>query len=149
MASRQTGKKKAGGQKTAGAGRSPTPKRTASKQAPATQRQAASLPPRRTMPVWLQNVLIGLIIFTLTLRLGLLVQYVVCALALGVAVYQIWNRRARWLWTWTVFIAVGLYLAGVVSALHYQPAWFLYFGAWILVIVSLVGEGSRSLRRRR
>ena len=39
------------------------------------------------MPVWLQNTLIGLIIFTLTLRLGLLPQVVVCALALGVVMF--------------------------------------------------------------
>ncbi len=74
------------------------------------------------MPVWLQNMLIGLIIFTLTLGTAIIVQYVVCALALGIAVYQLWNRRARWLWTWMCFIAVGLYVGGVYLALHYQLA---------------------------
>jgi hypothetical protein len=101
------------------------------------------------MPVWLQNTLIGLIIFTLTLGAGIIFQYLVCALALGIAVYQLWNRRARWLWTWTCFIAVALYVGGVYLALHYQLAWFLYFGAWILVIVAIVGEGSRTFRRSR
>jgi hypothetical protein len=99
------------------------------------------------MPVWLQNTLVGLIIFTLTLRMGLLPQFIVCALALGVAAYQLWYRRARWLWTWACFLAVGLYLAGLYLTPVYHPLWFLYFGAWIFVIVALVGEGSRALRR--
>ena len=99
------------------------------------------------MPVWLQNTLIGLIIFTVTLGLGIIFQYLFCALALGVAVYQLWNRRGRWLWTWLCFISVALYVLGVYLALRYQPAWFLYFGAWIFVIVALVGEWSRALRR--
>ena len=86
------------------------------------------------------------IIFTLTLRTGLLPQVVVCALALGVAVWQIWGHRARWLWTWASLIAVGLYLVGVYLASQTAPAWFLYFGAWIFVIVAFVGEGSRAVR---
>ena len=101
------------------------------------------------MPVWLQNTLIGLVIFTLTLRMGPLPQLVVCSLALGVAVYQLWSRRARWFWTWACFVAVGLYLAGLYLTPVYQPMWFLYFGAWIFVIVALVGEGSRAVRRPR
>ena len=101
------------------------------------------------MPVWLRNTLAGLIIFTLTLRMGLLPQFVVCAFALGVAVLQIWNRRARWLWTWTSFVAVGLFLAGLYLATQTAPAWFLYFGAWIFVIVAFVGEGSRAIRTLR
>ncbi len=101
------------------------------------------------MPAWLKNTLAGLIIFTLTLRMGLLPQFVVCALALGVAVWQIWNRRTKWLWTWTIFVAVGLFLAGVYLATQTAPAWFLYFGAWIFVIVALVGEGSRAIRALR
>ncbi len=106
----------------------------------------AALPPRRSMPAWLRNTLVGLIIFTLTLRMGLLPQYIVCALALGVAVWQIWGRQARWLWTWTTFVAVALFLIGVYLASRTQTAWFLYFGAWIFVIVALVGEGSRAIR---
>jgi hypothetical protein len=98
------------------------------------------------MPVWLKNTLAGLIIFTLTLRMGLLPQYVVCALALGVAALQIWGHRARWLWTWLCFIAVGCYLVGVYLATQTTSAWFLYFGAWIFVIVVFVGEGSRAIR---
>jgi hypothetical protein len=96
--------------------------------------------------VWLKNTLAGLIIFTFTLRLGLLPQFIVCALALGVAVFQIWNHRAGWLWTWTSFVAVGLFLVGVYLATRSAPAWFLYFGAWIFVIVAFVGEGSRAIR---
>ena len=111
-------------------------------------RQAAP-PSRRVMPVWLQNTLAGLILFTLTLRMGLLPQFVVSSLALGVAVYQLWNRRARWLWTWACFLAVALMLAGVYLTPLYQPLWFLYFVAWIFVIVALVGEGSRALRMSR
>ena len=38
---------------------------------------------------------------------------------------------------------MALYVLGVYLAMHVQPAWFLYFGAWIFVIVALVGEGSR------
>ena len=98
------------------------------------------------MPLWLKNTLAGLIIFTLTLRMGLLPQFIVCAFALGVAVWQIWGRRARWLWTWMSFVAVGLFLAGVYLATQTAPAWFLYFGAWIFVIVAFVGEGSRVVR---
>ena len=98
------------------------------------------------MPSWLKHTLAGLIIFTLTLRMGLLPQFIVCALALGVAVLQIWVHRARWLWTWASFIAVGLFVAGVYLASHAAPAWLLYFGAWIFVIVAFVGEGSRAIR---
>jgi hypothetical protein len=105
--------------------------------------------PRRVMPVWLQNTLAGLIIFTLMLGMGLLPQLIVCALGLGVAVYQLWYRRARWLWTWASFLAVGLFVLGMYLTPLYQPLWFLYFGAWIFVIVALVGEGSRAIRRPR
>jgi hypothetical protein len=101
------------------------------------------------MPVWLQNTLIGLIIFTLTMRTGLLLQFVVCALALGIAVHQLWHHRARWLWTWACFLAVGLLVAGLFLAPVYRPLWLLYFGAWVFVIVALVGEGSRAIRRPR
>ncbi|HEY5169529.1 MAG TPA: hypothetical protein VIK03_09080 [Thermoleophilia bacterium] len=127
-----------------------TKKRTTSGPArPAPKREPAAKRPRPVMPVWLQNTLIGLIIFTLTLRLGLLPQVVVCALALGLAVWQIWGHRARWLWTWTSLVAVGLYLLGVYLATQTAPAWFLYFGAWIFVIVAFVGEGSRAVRGTR
>jgi len=98
------------------------------------------------MPLWLKHALAGLIIFTLTLKMGLLPEVVVCALALGVAVWQIWGRRARWLWTWASLIAVALYLAGVYLASQTAPAWFFYFGAWIFVIVAFVGESSRAIR---
>jgi hypothetical protein len=60
-------------------------------------------------------------------------------------VWQIWGHRARWLWTWTSLVAVGLYLAGVYVASQTAPGWFLYFGAWIFVIVAFVGEGSRAV----
>ncbi len=93
------------------------------------------------MPAWLRNTLVGLVIFTLTLRMGLLPQFVVCALTLGVAVWQIWGRRARWLWTWMSLVAVALFLLGVYLAGQTAPAWFLYFGAWIFVIVALRRRG--------
>ena len=124
-------------------------KTTPGRTRPAPKRQPAARPPRPVMPVWLKNTLVGLIIFTLTLRMGLLPQLVVCALTLGVAVWQLWGRRAKWLWTWTSFLAVGLYLAGVYLASQTAPAWFLYFGAWIFVIVAFVGEGSRAIRTLR
>jgi hypothetical protein len=124
-------------------------KATSGRTRPAQVRQPANRPPRPVMPVWLKNTLAGLIIFTLTLGMGLLPQFVVCAVALGAAVLQIWNRQARWRWTWTVFVAVGLFLAGVYLATRTAPAWFLYFGAWIFVIVALVGEGSRAIRTLR
>jgi hypothetical protein len=38
---------------------------------------------------------------------------------------------------------------GVYLAFHYEPAWFLYFGAWIFVIVAFAGEGSRRVRALR
>ena len=126
-----------------------TKKKTSGRTRPAPQRQPAARPPRPVMPAWLKNTLIGLIIFTLTLRMGPLPQLVVCALTLGVAVWQLWGRRAKWLWTWTSFLAVGLYLAGVYLASQTAPAWFLYFGAWIFVIVTFVGEGSRAIRTLR
>ena len=116
------------------------------KQPPAEQRPPAERPQRPVMPLWLKHTLAGLIIFTLTLRMGVLPQVVVCALALGVAVWQIWGRRGKWLWTWASFIAVGLFLAGVYLAGQTAPAWFLYFGAWIFVIVAFVGESSRAIR---
>ena len=120
--------------------------RPAPDQRPAERRQPAERPQRPVMPLWLKHTLAGLIIFTLTLRMGVLPQVVVCALALGVAVWQIWGRRAGWLWTWASFIAVGLYLTGVYLASQTAPAWFLYFGAWIFVIVAFVGESSRAIR---
>ena len=129
---------------TSGAARPAAKRRPAAKPAP--KRAPAAKRPRPVMPVWLQNTLIGLIIFTLTLRMGLLPQVFICAFALGLAVWQIWGRRARWLWTWASFVAVGLYLAGVYLAAQTAPAWFLYFGAWIFVIVAFVGEGSRAVR---
>jgi hypothetical protein len=113
---------------------------------PSSEKKRPAPPPRRKMPVWLRNTLIGLIIFTLTLGVGIIFQYLVCALALGVAVFQLWYHRGRWLWTWACFLAVALYVLGVYLAMHYQPAWFFYFGAWIFVIVALVGEGSRAFR---
>jgi len=139
VATRKTTKKKT----TAGPGRPVAKRPPAAK--PGQKREPAAKRPRPVMPVWLQNTLIGLIIFTLTLRMGLLPQVVVCALALGVAVWQIWGHRARWLWTWTSLVAVGLYLAGVYLASQTAPGWFLYFGAWIFVIVAFVGEGSRAV----
>jgi hypothetical protein len=106
-------------------------------------RQRPPLPPRRKMPVWLRNPLIGLIIFTVGLIMGILFQFVVCAVALGVAVYQLYYRRGRWLWTWLCFLGVALFVLGVYLAMRIELAWFLYFGAWIFVIVAVVGEGSR------
>jgi hypothetical protein len=147
MATQKQGKNRSGGQKKTGG--SAAQRRPASKKSVAPDDRRAAPPSRRMMPVPLQNVLIGLIIFTLTLGVAIIFQYAVCALALGIAVYQLWNHRARWLWTWMCLIAVGLYVVGVYLALHYQFAWFLYFGAWILVIVAAVGEGSRAFRRPR
>jgi hypothetical protein len=119
---------------------------TSGRPRPAEKREPAERPPRPVMPVWLRNTLVGLIIFTLTLRMGLLPQFIVCALTLGLAVWQIWARQARWLWTWTSLVAVALFLLGVYLAGQIAPAWFLYFGAWIFVIVAFVGEGSRAIR---
>jgi hypothetical protein len=124
----------------------PKKKTSSGRSRPARKPQPAAQKPRPVMPVWLKNTLAGLIIFTLTLRMGLLPQFIVCALALGLAVWQIWGHQARWLWTWTIFISVGLFLAGVYLATRTEPAWFLYFGAWIFVIVAFVGEGSRVIR---
>ena len=131
------------------AGRPSAKSRPAPKRKPAPQRPPAPSPPRWTMPVPLQNAMIGLIIFMLTLGMGIMVQYVICALALGVAVYQLQKRRARWLWTWACFLAVGLYVVGVVLAFRVPSVWPLYFGAWIFVIAALVGETSRAVRRPR
>ena len=38
----------------------------------------------------------------------------------------------------------ALYLAS-----WYQPWWLVYFGAWILVLVTLVAEAGRSMEARR
>jgi peptidoglycan/LPS O-acetylase OafA/YrhL len=97
------------------------------------------------LPVWLQNTLIGLVIFVL--GSGWMPQYLVCALALGVAVWQLRHRRAAWLWTGASFAAAGLFVLGAVLAIRYEPLWPIYFGAWVFVIVALVGEGSRVFRR--
>ena len=89
-------------------------------------------------------ILAGLLLFALTLRSGPLVQLMFCAFAVGFGVWQIWMRQARMRWTGAMFIAVGLYLAS-----WYQPWWLVYFGAWILVLVTLVAEAGRSMEVRR
>ena len=139
MATKKTTKKKA----------TPGQTRPGSKPGTAQKRQQASPRPRPKMPGWLKSTLVGLVIFTLTLTTGPLPQVFVCALALGVAVWQLWGRRSRFLWTWACFAAVALYLVGFYLTTRYAPMWYLYFGAWIFVIVAFVGEGRRALRAWR
>jgi hypothetical protein len=105
--------------------------------------------PRPTMPRWLKYTLAGLILFTLTLRTGPLIPVLVCAFALGLGVWQLWQRRARMWWTGAMFLAVGLYVLGLFLVRRYEPLWFFYFAAWIFVIVSVVAEGGSSMEQRK
>jgi len=140
-----------GSQKKPAAKRTATsPKRTAaSRPKPAQPRPRPAAPPRPVMPRWLKYTLAGLILFTLTLRTGPLVPLLVCAFALGLGVWQLWQHRARMWWTGALFLAVGLYVLGIFLAHWYQPLWFFFFGAWIFVIVAVVAEGGRSMEQRK
>ena len=101
------------------------------------------------MPRWLKYTLAGLILFTVTLRTGPLIPLLVCAFALGLGVWQLWQRRARMWWTGAMFLAVGLYVLGMFLTRWYAPLWFFFFAAWIFVIVTLVAEAGRSMEQRK
>ena len=94
-------------------------------------------------------VLAGLAVFALTLPPRPGVQLIVCALALGFAVWQLSQRQFRLWWTGAMCAAVGLYVVGLYLAITFASLWLLYFGCWILVIVTLVAEGGRSFEARR
>ena len=116
---------------------------------PAASRPKAAAPPRPVMPRWLKYTLAGLILFTLTLRTGPMIPLLVCAFALGLGIWQLWQRRARMWWTGAMFLAVGLYVLGMFLTRWYAPLWFFFFAAWILVIVTLVAEAGRSMEQRK
>jgi hypothetical protein len=101
------------------------------------------------MPRWFKYTLAGLVLFTATLRTSAIIPLLVCAFALGLGVWQLWQHRARMWWTGAMFLAVGLYVLGLVLVRWYEPLWFLYFAAWIFVIVSLVAEAGRSMEQRK
>ena len=117
---------------------------------PAASRAQAGPPsPRPVMPRWLKYALAGLILFTVTLRTGPMIPLFVCAFALGLGVWQLWQRRARMWWTGAMFLAVGLYVLGMFLTHLYAPLWFFFFAAWIFVIVTLVAEAGRSMEQRK
>ena len=116
---------------------------------PARSRPQAAPQPRPLMPRWLKYTLAGLILFTVTLRTGPLIPLLVCAFALGLGVWQLWQRRARMWWTGAMFLAVGLYVLGMFLMRWYAPLWWLFFAAWIFVIVTLVAEAGRSMEQRK
>jgi hypothetical protein len=122
---------------------------TSAGKAAASRPKAAAAQPRPVMPRWLKYTLAGLILFTLTLRTGPMMPLLVCAFALGLGVWQLWQRRARMWWTGAMFLAVALYILGIFLAHWYQPMWFFFFAAWIFVIVSLVAEAGRSMEQRK
>jgi hypothetical protein len=101
------------------------------------------------MPRWFKYTLAGLVLITATLRTSAIIPLLVCAFALGLGVWQLWQHRARMWWTGAMFLAVGLCVLGLVLARWYEPLWFLYFVAWIFVIVSLVAEAGRSMEQRK
>ena len=116
---------------------------------PPASRPKPAAPPRPVMPRWLKYTLAGLILFTVTLRTGPLIPLLVCAFALGLGVWQLWQRRARMWWTGAMFLAVGLYVLGMFLMRWYAPLWWLFFAAWIFVIVTLVAEAGRSMEQRK
>jgi hypothetical protein len=116
---------------------------------PASRPQAAAPQPRPVMPRWLKYTLAGLIIFTLTLRTGPMIPLLVCAFALGLGVWQLWQRRARMWWTGAMFLAVGLYVLGMFLTRWHASLWLFFFAAWIFVIVSVVAEAGRSMEQRK
>ena len=121
----------------------------ASRPRSAQPRPKPAVPPRPVMPRWLKYTLAGLILFTLTLRTPPLIPLLVCAFALGLGVWQLWQHRARMWWTGALFLAVGLYILGIFLAHWYQSLWFFFFAAWIFVIVAVVAEGGRSMEQRK
>ena len=103
----------------------------------------AARPPRPVMPVWLRNTLVGLDHLHADPAHGAAAAVRrVCADA------RAWRcgssgavrpggcgrgrASSRWGSTWSA----------CTSPAQTAPAWFLYFGAWIFVIVAFVGEGS-------
>ena len=101
------------------------------------------------MPRWLKYTLAGLILFTLTLWTGPMIPPLVCASALGLGVWQLWQRRARMWWTGAMFLAVGLYVLGMFLTRWHASLSLFFFVAWILVIVTLVAESGRLLEHRK
>ncbi len=115
----------------------------------ASRRKTAARQPRPVMPRWLKYTLAGLILFTLTLRTGPLIPILVCAFALGLGVWQLWQHRARMWWTGALFLSVGLYTLGMFLAHWYASLWLFFFAAWIFVIVAVVAEAGRSMEQRK
>ena len=101
------------------------------------------------MPRWLKYTLAGLILFTLTLRMGPMIWLLVCGFALGLGVWQLWQRRARMWWTGAMFVAVGLYVLGLFLVRWHTSLWLFFFAAWIFVIVCVVAEAGRSMEQRK
>jgi hypothetical protein len=101
------------------------------------------------MPRWLKYSLAGLILFTLTLRTPPMIPLLVCAFALGLGVWQLWQHRARMWWTGALFLSVGLYTLGLFLVRWHTSLWLFFFAAWIFVIVSVVAEGGRSMEQRK
>jgi hypothetical protein len=95
---------------------------------------------RRSAPY----LLAWLILYLITAGAGPMVQVLVCAFALGLAMWQLVMRRFRLRWTGAMLIAVGLYLAS-----WFQPYLLVLFVTWGLVIAGVVAEGGRVMVQRR
>ena len=89
-------------------------------------------------------LLAGLVVYLFTAGAGPAVQLLVCAFAVGLAVWQAWMRRFRLRWTAAMLIAVGLYLAS-----WFQPFLVVLFITWALVIAAVVMEAGRVMLERR
>jgi hypothetical protein len=101
--------------------------------------------PRRTLARRFAPYLLAwLILYLITSPAGPLVQVLVCAFALGLAVWQLVMRRFSLRWTGAMLIAVGLYLAS-----WFQPYLLVLFVAWGLVVAGVVAEGGRVMVQRR
>jgi hypothetical protein len=102
--------------------------------------QPSRSPARRLAPY----LLAGLVLYLLTAGAGPAVQLLVCAFAVGLAVWQAWMRRFRLRWTVAMLAAVGLYLAS-----WFQPLLLVLFITWALVIAGVVAEAGRVMLERR
>ena len=62
-----------------------------------------------------------------------------------------WSVALVWhvLESFTRIRAVGLYVLGMFLMRWYAPLWWLFFAAWIFVIVTLVAEAGRSMEQRK
>jgi hypothetical protein len=86
----------------------------------------------------------ALLLFVGTMGSNGMIAWYVCAVAMGLVVWQLWMRHARLWWTWATLAAVGLYWLS-----WRQPYLVFPLVAWILVIVTFVAEMGRAIGMAR